>query len=313
MTSAVDVSQKAGLPWAGYACAAAGATLFASKGIIIKLAYAEGVAAETLLALRMAFSLPFYLVIGVLAFHQIRAQGGAMPSRSIVLKSIALGGIGFWLSSYLDFEGLQYISASFGRLILFTYPLFVTLFGALLFRQPIRRRALVAFAAAYCGLALIFLHNFEAAGTDVLRGSLFVMGAAIVFAFYQLGANRVLQHINSGLFTCIAMTASALAAIAQFASMRPLGELMVTGRLLWLSLLIAFGATVLPTFLMNASLKRISAQANSTIGTVSPVATMVLAALFLGETATPSEMAGAALVMVGIGWFTFGGRAGRRA
>ncbi|QIB32756.1 DMT family transporter [Ancylobacter pratisalsi] len=288
----------------GYLFGATGAILFASKGIIIKIAYGIGLDPETLLALRMVFALPFYLVIGAIAVFRMRANGEAMPSRGVLLRSALVGALGYWLASYSDFLGLQYISASFARLILFTYPLFVVLLGALLFRQPIRARALLAFAVAYCGLAVIFLQNFAATGTDTLRGAGFVAMAALSFALYQLLAGSLLRSIGSALFTCIAMTSASIVSLAQFALMRPLEGLVVSGDVLTLALMIAIGATVLPTFFMNAALKRIPPAANAMIGTVSPVATMGLAFLFLGEKVTMIELAGSVLVMLGIGGFS---------
>jgi len=306
MTTVQDEREApARLPMTGYALGAAGAILFSAKGVIIKLAYAEGIDAETLLALRMGLSLPFYIVIGVLAARGMRARALELPPRGLVLQAMGVGALGYWFSSYVDFLGLQYISASFERLILFTYPLFTVLFGALLFRQPIRLRALLAFLVSYAGLALIFLQNFAVAGVDVARGSGCVMMAAMSFALYQLMARDLIGRIGSSwLFTCIAMSAAAFASLLQFAAVRPFSALLVSPRLFALSVAIAIGATVLPTFLMNAALQRISAQANATIGTVSPVATMVLAVLVLGESVTPAEIAGAVLVMVSVGWFT---------
>ncbi|MCB4769388.1 DMT family transporter [Ancylobacter sp. Lp-2] len=310
MSSVSEVPAKPVVPLAGYAYGAAGAILFASKGIIIKLAYGEGVDPETLLALRMAFSLPFYLVIGAIALKAMQRRGEAMPSLKILAQSAGVGALGYWFSSYVDFLGLQYISASFERLILFTYPLFVVLFGALLFGQPIRLKALWTFLIAYGGLALIFMEGLATVGTDVARGAMFVGMAAVSFALYQLLARKLLNSIGSALFTCVAMISASVMAIGQFALVRPLAGLMVSPRVLMLSVLIAIGATVVPTFLMNAALKRISAQANSMISTVSPVATMVLAFFVLGETASPLEFAGAVLVMASVGWFTLSDRRG---
>ncbi|MBS7545804.1 DMT family transporter [Ancylobacter oerskovii] len=308
MTSVSDISAKPAVPLTGYIYGAAGAILFASKGIIIKLAYGEGVDPETLLALRMAFSLPFYLVIGGLALRTMRLRGETMPGLRILIQSAGVGALGYWFSSYVDFLGLQYISASFERLILFTYPLFVVLFGALLFGQPIRLKALWTFLIAYGGLALIFMEGLATVGTDVARGAMFVGMAAVSFALYQLMARKLLNSIGSALFTCVAMISASVMAIGQFAVMRPLAGLLVSPRVLMLSVLIAIGATVVPTFLMNAALKRISAQANSMISTVSPVATMALAFFVLGETASPLELAGAVLVMTSVGWFTLSDR-----
>lgn len=299
-------------PVAGYLYAGLGAMLFASKGVIVKLAYAEGVDAETLLALRMLFSLPFYLVVGAFALRRIAVKGEAMPTRGLVLRSMAVGAIGYWLASYFDFAGLAYISVSFARLILFTYPVYVALFGAMLFSQPITRRALLAFALSYGGLALIFAQHFSLEGANVVHGALLVTLAAISFALYQLQASKLLKQISSGLFTCIAMISAALAVLAQFALTHPISALNVSPRVLMLGVMVAVGATVLPTFLMNAALKRISAQANSMISTCSPVATMALAFLLLGETVSGVELLGGLLVMASVGWYTFADRRVRR-
>jgi drug/metabolite transporter (DMT)-like permease len=292
------------LPLTGYMLGAAGAILFSAKGIIIKLAYAEGIDAETLLALRMLLSLPFYVGIGIFAIRAMRERGEELPSRTLVLQAAGVGALGYWFSSYVDFLGLIYISASFERLILFTYPLFVVLFGAMFFRQPIKRRALLAFGLSYAGLALIFLQNFSAIGQNATRGTALVLVAAMSFAMYQLTARKVIGQMGSKLFTCIAMGAASAATLTQFAILRPISALVVSPHLFALSVAIAIGATVLPSFLMNAALQRISAQANSTISTVSPVATMILAVLILGETVTPLELGGAILVMVSVSWFT---------
>ncbi|MCS0493811.1 DMT family transporter [Ancylobacter mangrovi] len=305
MSSLAETGAKPAVPLTGYVFGATGAILFASKGIIIKLAYAQGLDPETVLALRMVFALPFYLVIGAIAIVRMRAHGEAMPSLSVVGRTVLVGALGYWFASYMDFIGLEYISASFERLILFTYPLFVVLLGALFFRQPIRARALLAFAVAYSGLAIIFMQNFAASGNDTLRGVAFVAMSAISFALYQLLAGGLLRSIGSALFTCIAMTSAAVASLVQFALFRPIDGLFVSGHLLVLALMIAIGATVLPTFFLNAALKRISPSANSMISTVSPVATMGLAFVFLGETVSLVELVGSVLVMGGIGAFTF--------
>lgn len=297
-------------PYAGYAMAAFGAALFASKGILIKLAYAQGIDAETTLALRMILALPFYLVIGIHALGAMKAKGETLPDASLMLRMIGVGLIGYWTSSYLDFKGLEYISAHFERLILFTYPLFVVLFGAAFFRQPVRLKALVAFGISYAGLALLFVQNMAAAGSATTTGTLYVLAAAVTFALYQLLAKPLIMKIGPQLFTCIAMGAAGVAVILQFLATHPVESILVTPSLWGLGLALAFGATVLPSFFLSAALKQISAQANATIGMLSPVVTIVLAMAVLGDAVSGSEWLGAALVILGIGWFTLSERKG---
>jgi drug/metabolite transporter (DMT)-like permease len=184
----------------------------------------------------------------------------------------------------------------------------VVLFGALFFGQRVRARALFAFALSYVGLGIIFLSDFGEAGADVALGAALVMAAAVSFAFYQLLAKEMIGRIGPRLFTCVAMGAAAVPVLAQFALTQPLDSLIVGPKMLVYGLLIAIGATVLPAFLLNAGLQRISAQANSTIGTLSPVITILLAVAVLGEDLTPTDAAGAALVLLGVGWFTLADR-----
>jgi drug/metabolite transporter (DMT)-like permease len=282
--------------------------LFSTKGIIIKLAYAEGTNAETLLALRMALALPFYLAVGLVALRERRRRGVQPPSRTLIIRAGTAGLLGYWFASYTDFLGLEYISAQFERLILFTYPAFVVLFGALFFGQPIRARTLLGIAISYGGLLLIFASKLDVLGSDVATGAGLVLAAAIAFALYQLMAKEVIGLMGPSLFTCIAMAAAAAAALTQFALVEPLGGLLVPPKLLAYAVLLAVGATVLPSFLLSFSLGRISAQANATIGTLSPVVTILLAVAILGEVLTWTDIGGTVLVIAGGGWFTLADR-----
>ena len=134
----VASDQPSRAPLVGYAFAAIGAVLFSTKAIIIKLAYADGINAETLLALRMLLSLPFYAAIGLISVAERRRIGRPLPAQRPVVYAALVGMLGYWFASYTDFLGLVYISAQFERLILFTYPAFVVVLGALFFAQPIR-------------------------------------------------------------------------------------------------------------------------------------------------------------------------------
>ena len=299
----------------GYVFALVGALLFSIKAIAIKLAYADTatpVDAETLLALRMLMALPFYLVIGGLSVRERRRSGTPLPPLRKAVYALLVGLLGYWFASYTDFLGLEYISAQFERLILFTYPLFVVVLGALFFGQKMRLRAVLAILVSYLGLAVIFGEKVSAVGPEVAIGAALILSAAIAFALYQLFAKPLIATIGPALFTCIAMTGAAIGAFAQFLLTHPVSAPAVSERVLVLSLFIAIGATVIPTFFLNAALHRISAQANATIGTLSPVMTIALAVLILGEPLTVVDVLGTALVLAGVGWFTLADQMARR-
>lgn len=288
----------------GYLLGALGALLFSSKGIIIKLAYEEGLDAETLLGLRLALALPVYLAIGAWSLHDRARTGRGLPTRRQVVSVALVGVLGYFVASYLDFLGLQYISAQFERMILFTFPLFVVLFGALFFGLPARRAVLVAIAVSYAGLAVIFTGRVQSAGEDVALGAGFVIVAAMAFAFYQLLAKPLIGAVGPRLFTCIAMSAAAAASISYFFLTHSVSDVTLTEAGFWYTVLLAGAATIAPSFLLAAALHRLSAQANATIGMLSPIATIGLAWLILGETMGTADFAGVALVLLGVGWMT---------
>lgn len=296
----------------GYLFGAVGAILFSTKAVAIKLAYVEPVDAETLLALRMGIALPIYVVIGLMAVRDRQRRGTDLPGWLLIGRAALVGLLGYWFASYTDFLGLQYISAQFERLILFTYPLFVVLFGALFFRQPLRMTALAAIGLSYAGLSVIFAEKVGAIGNEVAVGAALVLAAAIAFAFYQLVAKNIITAMGPRLFTCVAMASAAGGSFVQFMLTHPIDALAVSPRVFGLSVFIAIGATVLPSFFLNAALHRISAQANAAIGTLSPVMTILLAVLILGERLTLTDIAGTFLVLAGVGWFTLADQRSRK-
>ena len=300
MSTPAATTRTRGPDLAGYLFAGLGACLFATKGVIIKLAYQTGLSAETLLTLRLVIAAPVYAAIGIMAVR----RGRTPPAGGLALKTLLVGALGYWLASYTDFEGLNYISVQFERLILFTYPAFVVLFGALFFKQAVRPKALLGVALSYAGLVLMFGAKLGAPGSGVVKGGLYVLTAAIAFAMYQLLAKDMIVKLGSRLFTCVAMLGAMIATVIQFVLTEPLGALAVSPQGLGYAVALAVGATIIPTFLLNAALERISPQANGAIGTLSPVITLLLAVAVLGETIGWVDIAATALVIAGVAWFT---------
>ncbi len=292
----------------GYLFAITGAVLFSTKAIAVKLAYDHPIDAETLLALRMGFSLPVYLVFGAIALLRRRAAGMALPSVRRSLAAIGCGLIGYWLASYTDFIGLLWISATFERLILFTYPLFVVIFGWLFFGGKLRWSIVPSFVFSYAGLALVFSSHAGDSGRNVALGAGMILVAALSFALYQLLAKREIGLIGSELFTALAMSGASIGALGVFFSTHAPSDLLVAREILPHAAFLAIGATIIPSYFLNAALGRISAEANGAIGMISPVATIVMAALVLGDHLSPSEIIGTVLVVSGVAWFVLSER-----
>jgi drug/metabolite transporter (DMT)-like permease len=294
----------------GYVLAGAGALLFSLKGILVKLAYGDGgapdVDAITLIALRMAFSLPFYVIIGALGLKARAARGEPPFSKGLLAKAALVGLLGYYLSSYLDFAGLQYLSAQFERLILMTYPVFVALLGAAFFGARLTKVSLAALAISYSGIVFIFAKGATAKGDNVLLGAALVFAGSFTYALYNLLARPLVAKMGASIFTSIATLAACAGVLLHFMAERSLFDLAaVPKRAVMLAAVMAITSTVLPSFMLTAALNRVGPQAVSMIGTISPVSTIILAMVVLGEPFTLADAIGTALVIAGIAIFTY--------
>jgi len=293
------------LPWLGYAFTAMGAALFSSKAIFIKLAYLEKADAALMLALRMMMSLPFFLAIGLYALYLHRRAGRPYPNGRVVALACVNGFIGYYVAAYLDFAGLVFITAQLERLVLFTYPVFVMLLGWLFFKGRITLRGLIGAAITYYGLALIFSSGVSVDGWNAVIGTVLVLSAALAFALYQLLAKNLISIMGSTLFTAIAMSSAGVASLVHYAITSHGVGPAVSWHYLMLVAGCAFFATVLPSFFINAGLGRITPQASSMISTLSPLVTIVMAVIFLGEAFTFVDAIGTALIVLGVGFYAW--------
>jgi drug/metabolite transporter (DMT)-like permease len=291
--------------YAGYGLAAAGAALFSTKAIFIKLAFQEQVDAALMLAYRMLFSLPFFTAIGALAYARKSLRGEPLPGMKAVSRAMLTGFVGYYLASQFDFAGLEYISAQLERLTLFTYPLFVMFIGAAFYGDRITAAGVAAAVVTYIGLAIVFAADLPDGGRDTVTGSLLVLGAAVTFALHQILAKHFMAPLGSALFTAISLSTAGVLCILHQAVVSG-GNYSASPRFLWLSAGCAIVATVMPSFLINAGLARSSPQAVSMISTVSPIVTIVLAVAILGEPFTAADAIGSSLVLAGVGLFTWG-------
>jgi drug/metabolite transporter (DMT)-like permease len=287
----------------GYLFAAAGAALFSTKAIFIKLAYMEEANAALMLALRMATALPFFIGVGLYAVYQLRQAGKPLPGWGLAIRALFAGFIGYYLSSLLDFEALVYITAQLERLVLFTYPIFVMFLGWLFFGARLTWTSLVAAVITYVGLVIVFLTDLPAGGIDTVIGTALVLGCAITFALYQLLAKNFITAMGSALFTSIALSGSGFACIIHYIVTSRSFDFSSSPRFFWLAAGTGFFATVLPSFLVNAGLSRITPQSTSMIATISPLITISLAVWILGEPFTLVDAIGSAMVIAGVGFY----------
>jgi drug/metabolite transporter (DMT)-like permease len=281
----------------GVTLAVLAALCFSAKAILIKLAYPYGVGPLALLTLRMAFALPVFLVV---AFQSSR--GAPALSLRDWGALAGLGLVGYYAAALLDFWGLLYITAGLERLILFSYPTLTWLASVLRYQQPVERRDLVALGLTWLGVSLAFVHDLEIAGepSAVWTGALYVLASAICYALYLVGCGQLVHRLGSLRLSALATAISSAAVFLHFALSQPLQELAQPPEVLGLAAAMGILSTVLPVFMNTAAIHRLGASRAAMIGTLGPIATIGLAAVFLEEPFSLTQSLGAALVIAGV-------------
>ena len=281
----------------GIVLALVGVVAFSVRPILIKLAYAYVTDPVTLIALRMVFSLPFFFAMAL----WVRRDTARTPlTRRDWWAVLFLGFLGYYLASFLDFLGLQYISAGLGRLMLFLYPTITVLLSALFLGKYVSRRDIVALVISYAGLALVLSQGFGGENRNLMLGALLVFGSALCYAVYLVSSSQVVTRIGSIRFTAYATSVASLLCILQFLLLRPLSALQLPPQVYGLAIAMAVGCTVLPVFVTSEALRRIGANQVAIIGAAGPVTTIFLGWLGLEESMTLLQLAGAALVLAGV-------------
>lgn len=273
------------------------AICFSAKAIFAKLAYRHGVDALSLLALRASFALPFFAVTAIVTGRQ---AGALVLTRRERLELFALGSAGYYLASYLDFVGLQYISAGLERLILFLYPTLVIALNVVFHRERPTGKLFEAVLLSYGGVGLVVWNDRVSGSSDVALGSLLVFASAVAYAGYiAFGQKLILRH-GSTRVTGHILTVTCLCALAQFTLRFDFAKLRQPPQVVGLAAATGLLATVIPAFLLTAGMKRLGTSKASLLGTIGPVSTLFFAAWFLDEPITLLQVAGSALVLLGI-------------
>lgn len=297
-----DEHQAHRLLLSGLLLAVIGTALFSLKSIFIKLAYAEGLDTDSVLMLRMAIALPIYLAIIV---WLVNNKGAPENLNNKWLKITFLGFIGYYLSSWFDLKGLEYITAQLERLTLFTYPIMVAILGALFFKTPLTKKIIASLIITYLGLWLVFYQELQITGENVALGTFLVAMAALSFSFYVLFGKQEIKQMGSVWFTSLAMSISSIFVLLHFMLFNNFSDLSIT-HMAWLWLvLLAIVSTVIPSFMISEAIHRIGPAQTGIVGSLGPIMTMGLAIWILSEPFTVWHAIGMGFVVGGVSLLTY--------
>ncbi|PJZ65285.1 permease [Leptospira wolffii] len=275
-----------------------GTVLFSSKGILAKLVYRYGVDSVTTLAIRMLFAVPFFAYV---LFKESRKKDAKPIEGKDYRIVIFLAFMGYYMASFFDFWGLEYLSASIERLVLFTYPALVLILSFVFLKKKVHKIEIYSVILTYSGILLAFLPDAHTQGKSVWIGGFLVFLSALAYSIYLIGSGQMIPKLGSTRFTALLMLWSGAFVIAHFLIRK---DWRIILELPWqvyaLGFALGFLTTVLPAFLTTAGIQRIGSSRASIAGSAGPIFTLFLASSLLGERITWENMAGTLLVLSGV-------------
>jgi drug/metabolite transporter (DMT)-like permease len=285
----------------GILIALCGAVLFSTKAIFVKLAYRDTpVNALTLLALRMIFSVPFFL--GAAAFSSNKTTNVKFTTMQWLYVAL-IGCLGYYISSFLDFVGLKYVSAGIERLILFIYPTITLLMSAIIFKVKIKPLQWLALVITYIGLAIAFFGEVDfhsPQNKNFVFGSTMVFICAFTYAGYIVGSGRLIPKVGASKFNSYAMSFACAGVLLHFFFFSSVSLLHLPLTVYVYSLLMAIFATVIPSYMVTSAINRIGSDNVAIVGSVGPVSTILLASTFLNEAITIWQLVGTTCILIGV-------------
>ena len=282
----------------GALLALCGAILFAGKAIIIKWIYIHhSIPTLPLLALRMIFSVPFYLFI----LYRVTQKEPMKLDSKDKMQLVITGLLGYYMASYLDFKGLEYISATLERLILFIYPTLVVLISVFFLNKKITKNQVVALLVTYLGVVFAFIPDMRLGGNkNLYLGSALIFFSALTYALYLIGSGQLVKKLGSQRLTAYSLLIATTAVMIHYLIADNSSLMDFEPEVYLLSLVMAVFSTVIPTFMVAEAIKRVGASSVSIISTIGPMATIVLATQVLGEQFSIWHLVGTCFIVGGV-------------
>jgi drug/metabolite transporter (DMT)-like permease len=293
--------------WIGAVMMLIGAFLFALKGVFIKTCYKYGVDTITVLAWRMLSSAPLY--VATLFWDKQKRPDAEPISTKQWLTILWLGFIGYYVSAFLNFHGLHFITASLERVVLFVYPTFVLLINRFYFQKPITWLQVVALLITYTGIFIAFQENLHASQqVNIMLGVGLVVASGLTYAFYMVGGDQLIPKVGIWRFTSLSMLVAAVMMLIHAWVVNGKNFLQAPQPVIMICCVMGVVSTFIPTLLYAEGIKRVGSTNASILGSIGPIFTIILASTFLDEDISAIQILGTFIVLVGVFLIGFKGK-----
>lgn len=251
----------------------------------------------------LAFSLVRFVIAAGLLLALVAARGDRLP-RAGWPALLALGATGVLGYNAFVFVGLVHAPATDGGLIVPTLaPVLAAVLAAVLAGEPLTRAKVMGLFTSSAGVVLIVAGagDLGALSTERVLGDLLLVGGALSWAAYTVIAKGVMRGSSPLAVTAVSAAVGAPMLLPAAYAEGGLADIAAWPLEAWLATLyMVVFATIVGFIAFHTIVTRVGAAQASTTTYLIPVGAVALAALFLGETVTPTQLLGGALALAGM-------------
>ena len=247
----------------------------------------------------LRFALAALLSWGLL----LATEPSSRPRREDLFTLGYLGILGHALYQILFIYGISFTSAGNTSLLLATMPVWVAMFSALTSMDQIRITTWLGLACSVVGILLVVLGSGKALGfaRETLRGDLMVVAGTLLYAIFTIRSKPLLAYYTPLQVSTYTMTSGTLglALVAAPTIIRTnLGTVPLAA---WGGLLFSgIFAIVVGYYIWNSGVKVLGPARTAIYSNLSPVVAMLAGGVFLAESLTLRQFAGAAFIISGL-------------
>jgi len=264
---------------------------FGFLGVFGKLAFASGLTVGELLTWRF-FSATVVLGL-ILSITQPKRM--KIESKQFLI-CLFLGAFGYAVFSTLYFMAVEGVSVSLAALLLYTFPVLVSVGARVFLHEHLSFKQWLAVPAAALGLLALLWGDLEIRSWASVA---FGLGAALAYATYILVSRhwqREISPLTSGFYVML----SATVALALF-HRPPVFQLFELTPSQWGYILgLAVISTIGPMIFFLSGLQNVSAAKASILSTIEPVTATLLSALIFSEPLRWAHLAGGGGILLAV-------------
>lgn len=264
---------------------------FGAIGTFSKFAYASGIDAPLLLALRFLVA-----AVALWSYFLLFNRDGIRISRKELATCAALGLAGYGIFSTLIFKAFETTPASIVSLLFFSYPVFALIIDWAVTRERPDTQLWIGSSMILCGISVGVVGSLTG---GFHTGLLLAIGGAVWYAVYVVATRRLLVNLKS---QTVALYVISFAALGFWLMGGPVTSRLhlVTGSAWFAVLAIGLFSTVMALLSFFSGLDKLGTTEATQIGTFELIVSLALAAFALGERVSLPLLLGAGFILFGI-------------